>query len=180
MATALKRHQHDDRDHRSGRYQKSPACDGCGKPVGTNYYTDDAVCGGGDGPGFYVCDRKRCQAALSGLSADQRRAVYVATRERLDAFTAPPKHSCEVERTIKRTHGTLNMGTGAYTVGRSEVVTEACNTPLFGGKNEDMARGVCGSCRKGWTHPDNAATEKGKALIAASLAAQPVDAAQEV
>lgn len=72
------------------------------------------------------------------------------------------------------------MGTGAYTEGRSEVVTEACNAPLFGTNRDDMARGVCGSCRKGWTHPDNAPTEKGKALIAASLAAQPVDTAQEV
>jgi hypothetical protein len=32
----------------------TPPCDGCGKTVGTAWFTDDEVCGGSDGPGFYL------------------------------------------------------------------------------------------------------------------------------
>ncbi len=179
MTTALKRHQHDDRE-RGGKYRKTPSCDGCGKPVGTNYYTDEEVCGGTDGPGFYVCDRKRCVKALASLNVEQRRGVYENMRQRCDAGDGKPvpiKHSCEVERTFKRTHGTLNMATGEYAEGRTEIVTEACNTPLFGAPRDDLARGVCSLCREEWTHPDNSPTDKGRALIAASLARQPLAAA---
>lgn len=178
MTTALKRHQHDDRRD-DGKYRKTPACDGCGKPVGTNYYTDNDVCGSTDGPGFYVCDRKRCVKSLEKLDVEGRRAVYVATRESIAALTSPPKHSCEVERTFRRTHGKLNMATGAYTEDRSEIVTEPCGAPLFGTSRDDMARGVCESCRKGWTHPENSPTDRGRALIAASLTKQPLAVAAD-
>lgn len=71
--------QHDARDS-SGRYAKSQSCDCCGKPVGTEYLTDDEVCGGSDGPGFYLCQRKRCAAKQAGLSVEARRALYTAQR----------------------------------------------------------------------------------------------------
>ncbi len=80
MRAPLKRYAHETRARGTGRYLASPRCDGCGKPVGTAYYTDDEVCGGSDGPGFYVCERKRCAAKLTGLSVEARRAIYVATR----------------------------------------------------------------------------------------------------
>jgi len=74
----LERTHHDERN-RDGRYRASPLCDGCGKPVGTNYGTDAEVCGGTDGPGFFVCDRARCPD-LSALSVEERRAHYTAQR----------------------------------------------------------------------------------------------------
>jgi hypothetical protein len=77
----LKRTRHDARDHKSGRYESTPKCDGCNKPIGTNYFTDSDVCGGTDGPGFYVCDRARCQKKLEGLGVEERRAVYEAMRQ---------------------------------------------------------------------------------------------------
>jgi hypothetical protein len=82
MAHKLKRYQHVAKDRR-GKYQASASCDGCGKPVGTNYYTDDEVCGAGDGPGFYLCDRKRC-VAKRDLPVEGRRALYTATRAKTD------------------------------------------------------------------------------------------------
>lgn len=76
----LERYQHMDRDYASGRYTASPACDGCGKPVGAAYYTDEEVCGGGDGPGFFLCDRKRCVESREGISVEDRCALYEQTR----------------------------------------------------------------------------------------------------
>ena len=75
----LKRPAHLDKN-RAGRFIETPSCDGCGKPVGTAYFTDDEVCGVGDGPGFYVCERKCCSKKLNGLDIEARRAVYTATR----------------------------------------------------------------------------------------------------
>lgn len=76
--TRLKRRPHDERG-KHGRYIGSAPCDACGKPVGTAFYTDDDVCGGSDGPGFYLCDRKQC-IARRDLPLDARRALYIATR----------------------------------------------------------------------------------------------------
>ncbi len=52
------------RDAKGSRFVKHPKCDGCGKPV-TEHFTDERVCGGTDGPGFYICGRKRCTATLT-------------------------------------------------------------------------------------------------------------------
>lgn len=71
-----------------GRYATSPRCDCCGKPVGTAYYTDTDVCGGSDGPGFYLCERVRCVAKRDGLSVEERRALYTATRAATRAASA--------------------------------------------------------------------------------------------
>ena len=73
--TKLDRTAHKERE-RNGRYATRELCDGCNKPVGTNYYTDDEVCGGGDGPGFFICERKR-----EGLTVEQRQALYEANRD---------------------------------------------------------------------------------------------------
>ena len=79
-ADLLDRFAHTDKD-RHGRYKATAKCDGCNKPVGTNYFTDEDVCGGSDGPGFYLCDRKRCIAARCKLSVEEKRARYEANRE---------------------------------------------------------------------------------------------------
>ena len=92
MGKKLNRHAHDDRDYRSGKFRKSPACDGCGKPVGTNYFTDEDVCGGGDGPGFYLCDRVRC-CQRRDLDVEGRRALYTAQRAINDAADRPALRS---------------------------------------------------------------------------------------
>lgn len=76
----LDRFTHDYRSLRSGQFIKSESCDGCGKPVGTNYFTDDEVCGGGDGPGFYLCERAQCAKSREGLGIEERRALYERTR----------------------------------------------------------------------------------------------------
>lgn len=44
---------------RSGRYDHGTKCDACGKSA-ENYLTDERVCGGTDGPGFYLCKRAAC------------------------------------------------------------------------------------------------------------------------
>jgi len=74
----LKRHRYDER--RKGRYIKSPQCDGCNKPVGTNYYTDDEVCQGSDGPGFFLCDRARCLKQRDLDDVEARRRLYTEQR----------------------------------------------------------------------------------------------------
>jgi hypothetical protein len=72
---------HNERDA-SQRFRKTHPCDACGKPVGTDHITDDEVCGSSDGPGFFLCDRKRCCAKREPLSVEERRALYTATRAR--------------------------------------------------------------------------------------------------
>lgn len=81
MTRKLQRYAHTDRDNSSGRYQKSHPCDACGKPVGTNYYTDEEVCGSSDGPGFLLCERVRCMAARD-LPVEARRSLYTKGREK--------------------------------------------------------------------------------------------------
>lgn len=67
---------------KSGRYAHWQKCDGCGKPVKPGeHHTDDEVCGATDGPGFYLCDRKRCVARLESLDVNARRELYTQQRE---------------------------------------------------------------------------------------------------
>lgn len=77
MSKSLERYRHDDKDA-NGKYRKSALCDACNKPVGTAYFTDDEVCNGSDGPGFYLCERKRCPGSKGSVEA--RRALYFANR----------------------------------------------------------------------------------------------------
>lgn len=74
-----------ERDAASGRFVTSILCDACGKPMGNldkpgNHYTDDEVCGGSDGPGFYLCHRVRCGEHRESLPVEERRALYTAQR----------------------------------------------------------------------------------------------------
>lgn len=80
VGSSLPRTTHADRAKASGRFKASPPCDGCGKPVGTAYYTDDDVCGGSDGPGFYLCERKLCRSQFLGMTVEQRRDHYIRVR----------------------------------------------------------------------------------------------------
>jgi hypothetical protein len=82
--TKMERHAHLLRDWKTKRFRASPKCDGCGKPVGTAFFTDEEVCGGSDGPGFYLCERKRCVAKLEKLDVEQRRAIFTEQREQND------------------------------------------------------------------------------------------------
>ncbi len=67
-----------------GQFRKSPACDGCGKPCGTVYLTDEEVCGNSDGPGFYICNRARCPSRKEA-TIEERRALYTTQRAKNDA-----------------------------------------------------------------------------------------------
>jgi len=86
VGNKLERHTHARRDRR-GKYENSPRCDCCGKPVGTAYYTDDDVCGSTDGPGFYICDRKRCADKRAEMSVDERRTLYTSQRKANEVAT---------------------------------------------------------------------------------------------
>ena len=83
MTTSGSHHaaRHELRDDSSGQFVKTQPCDGCGKPTGRDYFTDDEVCGGSDGPGFYLCGRKRCCAKREHLSVEARRELYTRVRE---------------------------------------------------------------------------------------------------
>lgn len=77
--------RHKGRD-RTGRYATTLRCDACGGGIGTDSYcTDDDVCGGTDGPGFFLCGKRRCVATYEHLSVEERRTLYTAQRARNDA-----------------------------------------------------------------------------------------------
>lgn len=76
--------KHELREDALGRFTSTPPCDACGKPTGADFYTDEEVCGGGDGPGFYLCGRKACIAKRSALDVSAREILYTAQRERND------------------------------------------------------------------------------------------------
>lgn len=79
----------------------------------------------------------------------------VALVEALRREGKPPYYTvCTVRRTVRVTHGTLNMVTGESTRGRTETVTQPCGTPLFA--EEEHRQGICSSCREGWNQDGNA------------------------
>jgi len=56
-------------------------CDACGVPIVGEHFTDEVVCRGGDGPGFFLCGMEACVANRPG-GIRQRRAFYTRQRER--------------------------------------------------------------------------------------------------
>lgn len=62
-------------------------------------------------------------------------------------------HSCTVLRRMLIRHSTVSLSTGVRTEGREEWVTKECGIPLFSEK--ECASGICRSCAKGWTSPNN-------------------------
>lgn len=52
-------------------------CDACGLPIDEEKYaTDDEVCEGGDGPGFFLCERTECLAKHVAMTLEERRAYF--------------------------------------------------------------------------------------------------------
>ena len=81
MATRTNRRRADAERGPDGRYGREVTCDGCGRPIGGDeFYTDEEVCGGGDGPGFYLCQRKSCGQRHEGLPVGDRRVLFTAQR----------------------------------------------------------------------------------------------------
>lgn len=70
---------HTDRDIK-GRYRQTALCDACNRPIGLDHVTDDEVCADGDGAGFYLCSRVRCETKRDRLDVEARRALYAAAR----------------------------------------------------------------------------------------------------
>jgi hypothetical protein len=81
------------RRERGGRYAVEQRCDACCKPITTatgGHFTDIEVCGGGDGPGFFLCGRERC-CKRRNVDIDDRRAMYTAGRILNDAASKKGK-----------------------------------------------------------------------------------------
>jgi hypothetical protein len=75
---------------------------------------------------------------------------------------------CMVERCIlvKTGHLSLEGGNVVAKYTNEDYKIRPHNVPLF--TDREQRSGVCNSCLHGWTHPDNAPTEKGHAQIAAA------------
>lgn len=76
-------------EHRGdgGRYVKADRCDACGKACNeATRMTDDEVCEGSDGPGFFLCDRKRCMASYAELPVEARRELFTAQRAKNGSY----------------------------------------------------------------------------------------------
>jgi len=82
-----------EREASGGRFRRSPACDFCGKSCAAEHFTDDRVCGSGDGPGFYLCGRAACARARERLETDEGfealKLRYREQRAKNDAQFAP-------------------------------------------------------------------------------------------
>jgi hypothetical protein len=65
-------------------------CDACCRliPLGEDgvpaYFTDDAVCGGTDGPGFLLCGAEGCGRQYADLDVEARRKLFTVGRKRND------------------------------------------------------------------------------------------------
>jgi hypothetical protein len=55
-------------------------CDACGEVIVDAYSTDDEICGGGDGPGFFL--HSTCGAVCASRSLEDRREIYQGGRHR--------------------------------------------------------------------------------------------------
>lgn len=73
---------------RNGRYRNEDTrCDVCARGIDTQaseYCTDDEVCQGSDGPGFFLCNHPTCcrvQLRVLALPPEARRRIYAAVRE---------------------------------------------------------------------------------------------------
>lgn len=77
-----------DRRDKSGRYSHARKCDACGRSTyEEDHLTDDEVCEGTDGPGFWLCARPRCNAKYADLPVEERRALFSAQREKNEGAT---------------------------------------------------------------------------------------------
>lgn len=76
-------------------------CDACSRPLRlgsageTIHLTDDRVCGSGDGPGFFLCDRRPCQITCEKAEAagglERLRALYADGRRKNERKRGRPK-----------------------------------------------------------------------------------------
>lgn len=58
-------------------------CDACGKSIPDGEHaTDDEVCQGGDGPGFFLCSREACVQSHVNLPVNERVLLFRTQRER--------------------------------------------------------------------------------------------------
>lgn len=62
-------------------------------------------------------------------------------------------NNCTILRRMKIEHGSMSLTTGKVTMDSSEVVTRACDVPLF--TDAEKEAGICRACRDGWEVPDN-------------------------
>lgn len=68
-------------------------------------------------------------------------------------------YSCTKVRTRLVTKVLLDINTGKTRAGESHWETGPCDTPLFG---KQAALGLCRSCERGWTHPNNYPADEGR------------------
>lgn len=64
-------------------------CDNCGGSIEEGRHcTDSEVCGHGDGPGFFLCDRLECVASYASEPPEERRRLFNLGR-RANAIASP-------------------------------------------------------------------------------------------
>ena len=66
-----------------------PRCDSCGESTGPDYCTDDEVCQGGDGPGFFLCSRPTCTRRYASMNVEERRSFFALGRAAYEARGTP-------------------------------------------------------------------------------------------
>lgn len=93
MSSVMGTATHNARRRSNGQYAKWPACDACGKPVNDEerHYTDDTVCQGSDGPGFFLCGRVRCDKRIEKVDAGREFNDPAAIEARRDLYTRQRK-----------------------------------------------------------------------------------------
>jgi len=87
-------------------------CDACGSPIVGEHFTDEEVCGTGDGPGFLLCDGEECKARRP-KSIRARRQFYTFQRAHNDqrhSYTADTRLAFHVEMGMLSEGETLVLG----------------------------------------------------------------------
>ncbi len=111
-------------------------CDGCGRSFDTDepdaHCTDAEVCGGGDGPGFFLC--AKCGNA-GGLGVEARRTLYTEQRAKNDAAKARAERLRQLQALVEQRAETIDEDTSLVidVIGRQGVawlammVASACS-----------------------------------------------------
>lgn len=86
-----------------------PLCDVCGEPItdmDNDHFTDDEVCQGSDGPGFFL--HEKCWP--HGKTIEERRAIYEAGRAKSEANAPIETIELRIMLPVKRVADLIQSG----------------------------------------------------------------------